>query len=291
MTDRERHQLRGPVQSVRSEFALADPRTSVWEAPREGPTLTFDSAGRQLDHRVFDQGQTTSSLDERGLRTTVGQSTPSIPRQPGLEYGLSLNAAVRFDVLTRYDGRERPVEVVFRNAEQEALRRIVLEYDDVGQIAHETVLMGADPLLAMSDTYGPVDSISTEQLQELRTAFNAIMPDGVFFAREYAYDERGLVTQLRERMGRMSEHRRTFTYDDHRNLLEEHWEGTDREGDVDSEGNLVTSNERSEESWSRYEYRYDERGNWVEKVVSQRVAPDPEFHRSSLERRTITYFD
>src|SRR5262245_54158910 len=131
MTDRERLQLRGPVQALRSEFATADPRTGEWEAPREGPALTFDPAGRQQGLRVFDEGQTTSSVDEHGRRTTVGPRPPWIPRPAGLEYGLSLNAAVRFDVLTRYDARERPVEVVSRNAEQEVLRRIVLEYDDV----------------------------------------------------------------------------------------------------------------------------------------------------------------
>ena len=60
---------------------------------------------------------------------------------------------------------------------------------------------------------------------------------------------------------------------------------------MDGEGNLITSNESSDESWQRYEYRYDERGNFIERVVSGRSVPDLDFHRAVVERRTISYFD
>jgi YD repeat-containing protein len=60
---------------------------------------------------------------------------------------------------------------------------------------------------------------------------------------------------------------------------------------VDGEGALITWNEASDESWNRYEYRYDDRGNFVERVVLRRVTPDRDFHRSNIERRTISYFD
>ena len=92
-------------------------------------------------------------------------------------------------------------------------------------------------------------------------------------------------------MSELSEHMRTFAYDEYGNVLEEHNESIDREGSVDTEGNMTTSNETTSESWGRYEYRYDERGNWVEKLTLQRQASDRNFHRWSIERRTITYFD
>ena len=53
------------------------------------------------------------------------------------------------------------------------------------------------------------------------------------------------------------------------------------------EGALVMANESSDESWTRYEYRYDERGNWIERVVLRRLAPEATFHRLAIERRTM----
>src|SRR5262245_36921166 len=120
MTDRDRHQLRGPVQSVRVEFGSIDPRTSDWEPLKEGPDLIFDREGREA-RRPQDDAPATSTVDERGLRTTVGLRPPFVPRQAGLEYGISLDVTVRFDVLTHYDAQSRPAEIVYRDPQQAVL--------------------------------------------------------------------------------------------------------------------------------------------------------------------------
>ena len=124
-----------------------------------------------------------------------------------------------------------------------------------------------------------------------RGQLSAAMPDGVFLTREYRYDDQGRVEQLLVQMGRLSETSRSIAYDAHDNISEEHFEESRREGDVDGEGNLITSNESSDESWKRYEYRHDDRGNFVERVILSRVAPDRDFQRSDIVRRMITYFD
>ena len=59
------------------------------------------------------------------------------------------------------------------------------------------------------------------------------------------------------------------------------------EGGIDDEGTLVMANESSNESWTRYEYHYDERGNWIERIALHRLAPEATFHRLAIERRTI----
>ena len=41
----------------------------------------------------------------------------------------------------------------------------------------------------------------------------------------------------------------------------------------------------------RFEYRYDAHGNWTERVVWQRMEPDADERRSSIERRTIDYYN
>jgi len=38
-------------------------------------------------------------------------------------------------------------------------------------------------------------------------------------------------------------------------------------------------------------YEYDDRGNWVKKVVEQRRGADQEFTISTVERRTLVYYD
>ena len=293
MTDRGRYHLRGLVQSVRLQFGSTDPLTSDWAPLKDGPTLTFDREGRE-EGRQHSDAPMLSTVDERGLRTTVGSQAPFLPRQAAMEYGISVAAAVKFDVLTHYDPHDRPTEIVYRDPEQKALHRILLTYDDYGRIVREQVLMGD---VFGGDEYSCVDSaagnqrLTAEQREEVAAMFRAALPDGVFLTREYAYDDQGRLAQLLARMGGLSETRTSYTYDAHDNILEEHSEQSHRDGDVDGEGALITWNEASDESWNRYEYRYDDRGNFVERVVLRRVTPDRDFHRSNIERRTISYFD
>src|SRR5262245_30413780 len=113
MTDRERHHLRGPVQSVQFEFA-ADPQTGSGEALRQGPGITFDRDGRLEGHS---RDEPTPTVDEDGLRTTAGPHPPHIPRPQGTEYGLSLHGEITLDVVTHYDRSDRPVDISYRNAD------------------------------------------------------------------------------------------------------------------------------------------------------------------------------
>ena len=197
------------------------------------------------------------------------------------------------DVLARYDRNDRPVEVVYRNSEQKALHRILLEYDERNRLVRERVLYGevfGGTWCSTEESSGPVVP-SPEQIEQLAAERRIMNPDGVFIAIDYEYDERGRVTQLVDRMPPCWDIRRAFAYDDHDNVVEEHYEGTSRSAGVDADGHVTTSEETHDESWTRYDYRYDDRGNWIEKVAFVRVAPDREFDRSNIERRTITYYD
>jgi len=288
MTDRDACQLRGPVHTVRFQYASINLETGDWEPAREGPTLTFDRDG-WLDGRARGDSATTTLVHEDGTRTTVGPRPPAIRRQPGLEYGIGTDGTMPFDVVTQYDSHGHPTELTFRDAGQQPLHRIVLSYDADGRIAGEQVFMGEFGT-RMSNTPENVPPPSAEELAELVATFEAMMPDHLFLAREYAYDAHGRVAQLVEVMGALSERRRTFTYDDRNNVVEEHHESRDREADLGADGRLEILNETFRETWSRYEYQYDDRGNWSERIAFGRVAPDQHFHRSSVERRTISYY-
>ena len=41
----------------------------------------------------------------------------------------------------------------------------------------------------------------------------------------------------------------------------------------------------------RFEYTYDAAGNWTERIASGRFDRHPEFQRTNIERRTITYYE
>jgi hypothetical protein len=95
------------------------------------------------------------------------------------------------------------------------------------------------------------------------------------------------------RMGTMSEHRTTRMYDD-----EDHDEPvatsglrTTRAAHMSESGEVQTTEEEPVTSENRFEFQYDARGNWTERVGLYRRAATEEFQRSHIERRTITYYD
>ena len=292
MTDREAAHLRGPLHTVRVEFSEIDPQTNDWGPFKQPQTLVYDADG-QLEGRVRDDGVLSTTFDDRGLRTTVGRRPPRIRRQEGMEYGVGVDPSVLADVLTRYDAADRPVEIVFRNPQQKPINRIELTYEANGQLSRERVLIGdvvSGERGAQEKAAGNTTPLSAQELAELAAMMKAMMPDGVFMTREYAYDQGGRVVELRTTMGGLSETLQTYSYDDHDNVIEEHHKEASREASIGRRGRRTTSNETSSEGWQRHVYVYDERGNWIEKVTLHRGSSDRDFKRSTITRRTITYY-
>jgi YD repeat-containing protein len=292
MTDREDAHLRGRVRTVRMEFATIDPQTNDWGPFTQRQTLAYDADG-QLEARVRDDGVLATTFDDRGLRTTVSRWPPRISRQEGLEYFISVGPNTLADVLTRYDAANRPVEIVFRDSRQQSLNRIELTWNASGRLTREKVFNG-DVISAersnQEKAAGNLAPLSAEELAEFAAALKAMLPDGVSMTREYEYDQRGRVVELRSTMFGLQETLQTYSYDDHDNIIEEHYEEAGREGSVGRGGRLTTRNETSTESWNRHVYVYDDRGNWIEKVNLRRESSDRDFRRVSIERRTITYY-
>jgi len=283
MTAREHFHLRGAVHILKSQFAEIDPLTSDWAPPRLGPAFTLDREGH-LEGGTTRQDGTVTTYDERGLRTTIGPRPPAIPRLYGMEYGVVDRPHT--DVLTRYDAQDRPVELNFRDEAQNVQRRLVITRDEEGRIVREQIFVDTSLLVRSAN----VEATPREDRKELERTFSVLMPDGIFVTFEYAYDELGRIAQTVTRMASLSEASRTYTYDDHGNPIEEHHRENTRGANANEQGELVTTSGSSSESWTRHEYRYDDRGNWIERVTSVRHAPERDLHRSTIERRTITYF-
>jgi len=281
------------VRTVRVEFAEIDPRTNDWGPFKQQPARVFDENG-QLEGRVRDDGVLSTTVDDQGRRTTVSRWPPRVARPPGMEYGIGFDPSdLRADVLTRYDTGNRPIEIVFRNGQQQSLNRIELTYDANGRLSRERVFNG-DVIRAVrgaqEQAAGNTTPLSAQELAEFAAVMRAMMPDGVFMTREYVYDERGRVVELRTTMGGLSETLQTYSYDDHDNVVEERSKETSREASLGRGGRRTTTNETSSDSWERHAYVYDDRGNWTEKVNLRRESSDREFKRATIERRTITYY-
>jgi len=87
----------------------------------------------------------------------------------------------------------------------------------------------------------------------------------------------------------LSEERKTHVYDDHDNPIETTTEAQAVEGQVQEDGTIERGASKSHRIQTRFTYKYDERGNWRERVTSQRYGSNPDFTPTSIDRREIAY--
>jgi len=85
---------------------------------------------------------------------------------------------------------------------------------------------------------------------------------------EYTYDELGRLTATLRRHFGLEEESQTYSYDDRGNQAE-----------------VVT-----DRGQTRYTYKYDRQGNWIERLASHRLEPNPDFTPASIDRREIAYY-
>jgi hypothetical protein len=101
---------------------------------------------------------------------------------------------------------------------------------------------------------------------------------------------RGACCNRRGAWGTLSEDRTTYRYDDlHDEPIEEATEHKSREANLDDDGAVHYKSASVTIQHNRFEYIYDAQGNWTERMVSYQTEPNPDFQRSNIERRTITY--
>jgi uncharacterized protein RhaS with RHS repeats len=319
--------VQGPVHSLRTEFAEWDLTLEQWqpaqsysivrfrpdgalgESEHHNPDGTtsrsssiYDAAGRIQETRFsMNDGPAGKSLyfyDERGRLTrmvgvdpdgtereveayTYGQDGKRtkiyfVPNHLANSFMYSIEGTVQsygapgaLTNTTLHDDGGRPDEVLFHDADQRLLRRVVLMRDGTGRLITEEMHLGEE------------------------SPFPAILfgPNSVLSSTSYAYDAKGRILERRTRMGELGEHRTTFRYDDRDNPAEETNEDMSREMQIDEAGVLHTAKETSSVQHVRFEYMYDPQGNWLERVVWSRLEPNPNFERSNITRREITYYD
>ena len=179
-------------------------------------------------------------------------------------------------------------EAFFHDANQRLIHRVVRSRDQAGRVLSLVVHFGGET--PFPDFPGELGKVPPEEHARMATLLAQVFADRTFARTDYTYDEKGRLMERTMRMGGLSEHRTTSRYNDHDDPTDEISEDHSRGASMDSDGVVHTSDERSEAQHTRFDYQYDDHGNWTERIVWSRIEERAEFLRSNVIRRTITYY-
>lgn len=344
MSDLAKWKVRGPVQTLKTEFAEWDWNRGDWQLPRPRYSVVFRLDGKitKMDHQNPDgsvfhsdylyEGEgrlaeiqsgindlpihrTLYSYDDAGrhVRTVIvnpdgswrdseacyyegGRKTKvcffdaQMPNMmcgvEGSEQAYGVPGATT--MTTAYDENDRPAAVFFHDASNTLLQQITVVRDDAGRLACEEMrLHGRVPLL---ESDRKLESSSPEDRAKFGAILAQLLGSGDTFSNTtYVYDEKGRLAERSWRMAGLGEGRTTFRYDEHDNPIETTWEQDSQEKSIDEHGEPRTVAHNFHTQLYRLQYQYDAHGNWTECVTWLRLEPNPDFQRSHVERREITY--
>lgn len=330
VNDLEAWQIRGSVRSVKNSHARWDAATNSWtesgwsrsalfnpdgrlskteDQNRDGSTRDsewlYDETGRLSEMRsgmrgsavrrtqyLYDQtgrvsrtvviepdGSTVDS--ERYTYDEFGKKTKTVflrTRIEEMKNSVSASGAA-FHMIT-YGADPLPSEVCICDVDGKLIRRLTLECNESGRLLKEETSMTGSSLQHFQ---------SGEHQQAVKSAISQIFGE-TFSSTTYKYDDRGRLVERNTRIGTLQEDRTTYRYDDRDDPVEETMESTSREASLKDEGTLNYTTHASNVQHTRFEYRYDQHGNWTSRIVFIRLEPEPEFQCSNIERREIHYY-
>lgn len=257
------------------EYGAGDRLTRVIVRDREGrqrvaETYTYDGVGRKTKTLHVD-------LDSQRPDTHYGwgvEGTDACYSAPGAA-----------SVTTVYDEHERPRELLFRDATGELLSRVDFVYDAAGNLVEEAQSNCERVLPAEM-----LGQFNADQLRAVRSLFGAGEEPN---RRTHKYDERGCRIESCARLGGLAVDRTTSSYNEYGDKIAENSEHEDREYGLSESGELSAEPVRRNSSRGEHRigYDYDERDNWVRKTTESRGGSQPDFTVTSIERRTLIYFD
>jgi YD repeat-containing protein len=269
----------------------------------EGPSATviqemyeYDGAGRLLrvstrNEDGRDRTEETYEYDASGAKSrTVHPEAPSGGRVTfyglgveGTDSAYGAPGATRFS--TFYDYHGKAVKLAFYDLAGRELSRVEFRYDGSGRLIEEVQFHSEEVL--------PPDLTASLNPDQLQTVLGLSGGGGQGNRRTHVYDQRGNRIETRASLGQLGSHRKTASYNEQGDPVAEVSEDEQREYGVDQEGRLADSpvRETVSRTEARFRYNYDSHGNWLSKTVESRTTVRGEFSISSVERRTIEYFD
>ncbi len=268
----------------------------------EAPIKTlyfYDEAERHVrtvddNHEGTQRESECCTYDSRGRKTQV-RFLPTQKPNMFYSYGVegtetSFDATGAATMTVTHDEGDQPTEVLFHDADGHLIRRVTFVRDSEGRLVREENYFGEQPPFPkLSDSFkgaSPEDRVRATVF--LSKVFD---PRRAVASTTYQYDKDGRLSMRNRYMAGVSEESTTFRYDDKGNPTEEATEETSREVGIDEQGELRTASENTSKRQVRFNYTYDAKGNWIERVGLIRYEQNTEFQRSNIERREIIYYE
>lgn len=260
---------------------------------------SYDNAGRHVRTVIVnpDGSQRDSEAcyyEGGGRKTKVHFLDPQMPNVT-YTYGVegseqTYGAPGATTMTTVYDENDLPAEALFYDAHNTLLRQITFIRDYAGRLAGEEMrLHGQVPF---PELHEKLKSSSPEDRARVNAMLAQLLGSAQTFSKTtYLYDEKGRILERNMGMLGLGGERTTFRYDEYENPIEEACEHDSREQDIDEHGESHTVARDSHTQHFHLQYQYDARGNWTERVTWSRTEPGPDFQRSHVKRREITYHE
>jgi hypothetical protein len=239
---------------------------------------SYDADGRKTKVRFLFSREADS---ECGAGNACGASTGYGIEGTDTAYG----APGARTMTVTYGENNLPAKVLFHDANHRPLNCVIFSRDSAGRLLSEEMSQGE-----RSPFQGIVDQAPPERREEVAAMLKQVLGE-TLSNTTYAYDAQGRLVKREHRMGSLGGDCTAYRYDAHDDPVEEAVEHRSREGSFDEIGNVHYSSDRVNVQHNRLEYRYDAHGNWTERIVSFRPESEPDFQRSNIERRAITYHD
>jgi hypothetical protein len=273
------------------------------DGPIDRTVYFYDEAGRHIRTMQLNRDGTQTvlevcSYDADGWKTKLRFLFPCEP-DSGCKPGNACGASTRYGIegtdtaygapgattmTIMYDERNLPAKVLFHDANHHPLTCVTFQRDSAGRLLSEEMQQGE-----RSPFQDIMDQAPPERREQLAAMFKQVLGETVSNTT-YAYDAEGRLVKREQRMGGLGGDSTTYRYDAHDDPVEETVEYRSREGSLDETGNVHYSSDRVIVQHNRFEYRYDAHMNWTERIVSFRPESEPDFQRSNIERRAITYY-
>jgi hypothetical protein len=283
---------------------VAESNSWMNDGPIDRTVYFYDEAGRhirtmQLNHDGTQAVSEVCSCDADGRKTKVrflfsreADSECGAGNACGASTGYGIEgtdtaygAPGAATMTVTYGENNLPAKVLFQDAIERPLNCVIFRRDSAGRLLSEEMNQGE-----RSPFQSIVDQTPPDRREEMAAMLKQVLGE-TLSNTTYAYDAQGRLVKREHRMGSLGGDSTTYRDDAHDDPVEETVEHRSREGSFDEIGNVHYSSDRVNVQHNRLEYRYDAHGNWTERIVSFRPESEPDFRRSNIERRAITYHD
>lgn len=276
----------GRLMSRRTENALGILHLQLYEYDSSGRLLRNIARSTDGGDRIAESYEYDSSGRKiKTLHVDLAAQHPNTHYAWGVEgTDASYSAPGTATLTTFHNDRQQPTQVLFKDKEGRVLSRVEFVYDEGGHLIEEAQTNAEETLPREL-----LAQMNPAQLETMRGVFGVGEP----FRRMHRYDGKGRRIETRSQLGVFSTDRKTTAYDDHGEPTKEDFEHESRDYEIDDEGRFSSSptKETVNHREVRFHYDYDAHGNWVRKVVEGRDGAMQDFTISTIEVRTLAYYD